>query len=32
MTPAERRRELLHGLWIVPSFLSLFAAAWMITP
>lgn len=32
MTPRELRRELLHGLWIMPASLALAAFAWMITP
>lgn len=32
MTPRELRRELLHGLWIMPVFLALVAFGWIITP
>lgn len=32
MTPREIRRELLHGLWIMPAYLGLLAFAWLVTP
>ena len=28
--PVDARKELLHGLWIVPVFLALFAALWIM--
>lgn len=31
MTPAEIRRELLHGLWIMPTTFALAAFVWIIT-
>lgn len=27
-----QRRELLAGIWLVPTFMALFAATWVITP
>jgi len=32
LVPFDARAELLHGLWIVPLFLLIFAAAWIMTP
>ena len=30
-TPADARRELAHGFWVVPVFLAMFAALWIMT-
>lgn len=32
MTPAEARRELLHGLWVVPVFGLIFYLAGVMLP
>lgn len=32
LVPFDARAELLHGLWIMPLFALIFAAAWIMTP
>lgn len=32
MSEFDPRRELMHGLWVVPVFLAMFALIWIGSP